>query len=217
VAAETRLGLNETLGLSGSLRAAVHDIEAKLKEIDDPRTTTWMLMMRRHEKDFMLRRDPKYLAEVKKAAVEFSKAIEVVAIPAAAMNDITAKLQKYQSEFAAWAETAQQSAALDAAMMKTFREIEPVMAEVRTTVDAMYRQADAAEDGKHIDDGATAVRFQDRRECTGHGKRTEEIGIELGASVVDALARDDAGLQIDAGVVDQQRHISAFARRRRDL
>jgi methyl-accepting chemotaxis protein len=145
VAAETRLGLNETLGLSGSLRAAVHDIEAKLKEIDDPRTTTWMLMMRRHEKDFMLRRDPKYIAEVKKAAVEFSKAIEVVAIPAAAMNDITAKLQKYQSEFAAWAETAQQSAALDAAMMKTFREIEPVMAEVRTTVDAMYKQADAAE------------------------------------------------------------------------
>lgn len=73
VAAETRLGLNETLGLSGSLRAAVHDIEAKLKEIDDPRTTTWMLMMRRHEKDFMLRRDPKYIAEVKKAAVEFTR------------------------------------------------------------------------------------------------------------------------------------------------
>ena len=36
-------------------------------------------MMRRHEKDFMLRRDPKYIAEVKKAAGEFSKAIEVVA------------------------------------------------------------------------------------------------------------------------------------------
>ena len=145
VAAETRLGLNETLGLSGSLRAAVHDIEAKLKEIDDPRTTSWMLMMRRHEKDFMLRRDPKYIAEVKKAAVEFSKAIEVVAVPTAVMNDITAKLQKYQSEFAAWAETAQQSAALDASMMKTFRELEPSMVEVRTAVDAMYKQADAAE------------------------------------------------------------------------
>jgi methyl-accepting chemotaxis protein len=145
VAAETRLGLNETLGLSGSLRGAVHDIESKLKEIDDPRTTSWMLMMRRHEKDFMLRRDPKYIAEVKKAAVEFSKAIEVVAVPTAVMNDITAKLQKYQSEFAAWAEAAQQSAALDASMAKTFREIEPVMVEVRAAVDAMYRQADAAE------------------------------------------------------------------------
>lgn len=145
VAAETRLGLNETLGLSGSLRAAVHDIEAKLKEVDDPRTTSWMLMMRRHEKDFMLRRDPKYIAEVKKAAVEFSKAIEVVAVPTAVMNDIAAKLQKYLSEFAAWAESAQQSAALDASMMKTFREIEPGMQEVRTTVEGLYKQADATE------------------------------------------------------------------------
>ncbi|MBR0834083.1 methyl-accepting chemotaxis protein [Bradyrhizobium manausense] len=145
VAAETRLGLSETLGLSGSLRSAVHDIEAKLKEVDDPRSTSWMLMMRRHEKDFMLRRDPKYIAELKKAAAEFSKAIEVVAVPTPVMNDITAKLQRYQSEFAAWAETAQQSAALDAAMMKTFREVEPVMAEVRTAVDAMYKQADATE------------------------------------------------------------------------
>src|SRR6478735_8676715 len=145
VAAETRLGLNETQGLSGSLRAAVHDIEAKLKEIDDPRSTSWMLMMRRHEKDFMLRRDPKYIAEMKKAAVEFSKAIEVVAIPTAVMNDITAKLQKYQSEFAAWAESAQQTAALDASMMKTFRGLEPGMVEVRNTVEGLYKQADVAE------------------------------------------------------------------------
>ena len=146
VAAEIKLGLNETLGLSGSLRAAVHDIEAKLKELDNPRLTSWMLMMRRHEKDFMLRRDPKYVAELKKAATEFSKAIEVVAVASTTvMNDITAKLQKYLSEFAAWAETAQQSAALDASMMKTFRELEPGMQEVRTTVEGLYKQADAAE------------------------------------------------------------------------
>ena len=37
VTAEIKLGLNETLGLTGSLRAAVHDIETKLKEIDNPR------------------------------------------------------------------------------------------------------------------------------------------------------------------------------------
>jgi len=145
VAAETRLGLNETLGLSGSLRAAVHDIEAKLKEVDDPRSTSWMLMMRRHEKDFMLRRDPKYIAELKKAATEFSKAIEVVAVPTAVMDDITAKSQKYLSEFAAWAEAAQRSAALDASMMKTFRELEPGMQEVQTAVESLYQKANAAE------------------------------------------------------------------------
>jgi methyl-accepting chemotaxis protein len=104
-----------------------------------------MLMIRRYEMNFMLQRDPKYIAEVKKAAVEFSNAIEVVAVPTEVMNDITAKLQKYLSEFAAWAETAQQSAALDASMMKTFRELEPGMQEVRTTVEGLYKQADAAE------------------------------------------------------------------------
>ena len=67
VSAEVKLGLNETLGLSGSLRAAVHDIESRLKEIDDPRLTSGMLMMRRHEKDFMLRRDPKIRRRVEES------------------------------------------------------------------------------------------------------------------------------------------------------
>ena len=70
--AETKLGLNETLGLSGSLRTAVHDIEGKLKESNHPRLRAEMLMMRRHEKDFMLRRDPKYLGELKKTASDFA-------------------------------------------------------------------------------------------------------------------------------------------------
>ncbi|TYO63062.1 HAMP domain-containing protein [Bradyrhizobium hipponense] len=145
VAAEIKLGLNETLGLSGSLRSAVHDIETKLKEFDNPRLTSWMLTMRRHEKDFMLRRDPKYVAELKKAATEFSKAVEAAAVPAPVMTDITAKLQKYQSEFVAWAEVAQQIAGFDASMMKTFREVEPVMLDVSTVVEGLYKQADAAE------------------------------------------------------------------------
>jgi len=57
VSAETRLGLNETLGLSGSLRSAAHEVESKLKQIDDARLTNGFSTMRRHEKDFMLRRD----------------------------------------------------------------------------------------------------------------------------------------------------------------
>ena len=71
VGAEIKLGLNETLGLTGSLRGAVHDIETKLKEIDEPRLTSWMLMMRRHEKDFMLRRDQKYVAEIEEVRRRF--------------------------------------------------------------------------------------------------------------------------------------------------
>jgi len=145
VGAEIRLGLNETLGLSGALRGAVHDIESKLKEIDEPRLTSWMLMMRRNEKDFMLRRDQKYVAEIKKSAAEFSKALSAVAIASPVMAEITAKLATYQKEFAAWAETAQQTAAYGASMMKTFRGFEPVMVEIAQGVERLYREAEAAE------------------------------------------------------------------------
>ena len=112
VGAEIKLGLNETLGLSGALRGAVHDIETRLKEIDDPRLTSWMLMMRRNEKDFMLRRDQKYVAEIKKSAAEFSKSLSAMAIAPPVMAEITAKLATYQKEFAAWAETAQRNRSL---------------------------------------------------------------------------------------------------------
>jgi methyl-accepting chemotaxis protein len=194
VAVETRLGLNETLGLSGSLRAAVHDIEAKLKQIDDPRSTSWMLMMRRHEKDFMLRRDQKYVAELKKAAAEFTKAIELVAVPAAVMDDIMVKLAKYQSEFAAWAEAAQQSAALDASMMKTFRALEPTMVEVRGAVESLYKQADAAE---------TATREAVRRWMMIAFAATvvvlAAVGFQLGRSISKALAAMVAAMTRLAG------------------
>ena len=145
VSAELKLGLNETLGLSGALRSAVHDIETKLKEIDDPRLTSWMLMMRRNEKDFMLRRDPKYVAEIKKSSAEFSKALSVVAISPPVSAEITAKLATYQKEFGTWAETAQKIAAYDDSMMKTFRGFEPQMVEIAQSVERLYREAEAAE------------------------------------------------------------------------
>ena len=145
VAAEIKLGLNETLGLSGALRGAVHDIEARLKEIDDPRLTSWLLMMRRNEKDFMLRRDQKYVAEIKKSGAEFTKALSAVAIAPPVMAEITSKLANYQKEFAAWAETATQVAEYDANMMKTFRGFEPLMVEIAKSVEGLYKGAEATE------------------------------------------------------------------------
>lgn len=143
--AEIKLGLNEKLGLSGSLRAAVHDVETRLKEIDDPRLTSSMLMLRRHEKDFMLRREPKYVDELKKTATEFSKMLASAAIEPAVKADIAKKLEKYQADFSAWAAGALEVASNSAAMSKAFREIEPVIAEVEQGVEQLYKAAEASE------------------------------------------------------------------------
>jgi methyl-accepting chemotaxis protein len=143
--AEVKLGLNEKLGLSGSLRAAVHDIESKLKEIDDARLTSSMLMLRRHEKDFMLRRDVKYVDELKKTAAEFSKSLAGANIDPAIKADIAKKLEKYQTDFSAWATGALEVASYGAAMSKMFHEIEPVIAEVGQSVERLYTTAEASE------------------------------------------------------------------------
>ena len=78
-------------GLEGRFRDAVHDIETRLREIDDPRLTSAMLMLRRHEKDFMLRRDEKYVGELKKTAADFGKSLAGADIQPAVKADIAAK------------------------------------------------------------------------------------------------------------------------------
>ena len=61
-----KLGLNENDGLQGSLRKAVHGIESTILELEDVRLEAGMLTMRRHEKDFILRRD----AEIRRSNEE---------------------------------------------------------------------------------------------------------------------------------------------------
>jgi len=143
--AEIKLGLNEKLGLTGSLRGAVHDIETRLQEIDDPRLTSAMLMLRRHEKDFMLRRDEKYVGELKKTAADFTKSLGATDIQLSVKADILKKLEKYQADFSAWAAGALEVAGYGSAMSKTFHDIEPVIADIEQKVARLYTAAEAKE------------------------------------------------------------------------
>src|SRR5215470_10675393 len=105
-----RLGLDENSGLEGTLRKSVHDIETKLKDFNEPSLLVTMLMMRRHEKDFMLRRDAKYGADIKKRGTEFMTLMEASSIPPSARIELGQKLDAYQRDFAAWMEAANQVA-----------------------------------------------------------------------------------------------------------
>jgi methyl-accepting chemotaxis protein len=66
-------GLDETQGAQGRLRAAVHTVEDLLKDSASaqPELTISMLMLRRAEKDFLLRGDPKYLERAEKEYLTF--------------------------------------------------------------------------------------------------------------------------------------------------
>ncbi len=98
------LGLTHETGLEGSLRKAVHAIEARLFELNDTELAVKMLMMRRHEKDFMMRLDAKYLAEHRQRAEEFKSILSGRAYSVELKQSLLGLLETYQNDFRSWSE-----------------------------------------------------------------------------------------------------------------
>jgi methyl-accepting chemotaxis protein len=137
-----QLGLDEKSGLEGRLRASVHDIEARVDQLHESGLLVSMLMMRRHEKDFMLRRDAKYGDQMKKQASEFAAAVESANIPEAAKTELKQKLADYQRDFSAWMSTALALGSELKAMSESFSAIEPVVETVSKSVNGMRFEAE---------------------------------------------------------------------------
>jgi methyl-accepting chemotaxis protein len=142
--AKRRLGLDENSGLEGALRGSVHAIETKLGEVDAPTLAIKMLMMRRHEKDFMLRRDPKYGADIKKRGAEFTTAMEATNLPEIVTADLSQKLAAYQRDFAAWMDVAGEMANAQKETSAAYAAIEPVIQTIEKSISDLNASANAA-------------------------------------------------------------------------
>ena len=141
VSAQRLIGLNENQGLQGKLRDAVHTVEKRLAEFDQPRLAVLMLMMRRHEKDFMLRGEEKYGEELKKRVNEFEPALAKTELPPALKVEIKGLIDTYQSSFLAFmvGQSSLNEEAEDLAAI--YSRIRPVLLEVRTAADERYNAA----------------------------------------------------------------------------
>ncbi|MCW8862476.1 MAG: HAMP domain-containing protein, partial [Rhodospirillales bacterium] len=122
-----RIGLSEKEGLRGELRKAVSEVEGELKKYNAKDLTITMLMMRRHEKDFFLRGDPKYIARQDKRMEEFDAALATADIPEDAKKDIEGKLDMYLAKFKAVAELMVEEVADKKTMSKLYASVEPKM------------------------------------------------------------------------------------------
>jgi methyl-accepting chemotaxis protein len=142
---QARIGLNETSGLSGSLRKAVDIVEGGVSEVNDPRLTGRLLTMRRHEKDFMLWRDDQYAAEFKKAVVAFAMVLMEMDLPYQVQEKLSLNLDTYSRDFAGWVEAAQEIAQSEADLTAAFRGLEPKVADTIGEIDRLSGVADASE------------------------------------------------------------------------
>lgn len=99
VAIQQHLGLNHKDGLYGNLRKAVHNVEDIVKAQNNDTLMKDMLMLRRREKDFMLRYDMKYLDKFKKDIAIFYKHMEKSSLNSNVNKNIKKYMSQYEKDF----------------------------------------------------------------------------------------------------------------------
>jgi methyl-accepting chemotaxis protein len=95
------MGFTEKDGLQGKLRNAVRACEARIKETKRDDLLVQTLMCRRHEKDFMLRLDTKYVDELKTSVATLQLLLKGTSSAA----ELSGLLQTYEQSFIEYAAT----------------------------------------------------------------------------------------------------------------
>ncbi len=94
-----QIGLDPKSGLYGALRESVHNAEAQIYKIGDYKLARDMLMLRRREKDFMLRYDTKYVEKFDKDLIAFNKTLQESFISESIRDQIKNHMVAYDRDF----------------------------------------------------------------------------------------------------------------------
>lgn len=86
-------------GIIGKMRSDIHNVETEINKMNLPQWSVHMLMLRRHEKDYLLRRDIKYKENFENELVKFKKTIQQTNVSAHNKNEVLALLFDYEKTF----------------------------------------------------------------------------------------------------------------------
>jgi len=126
------LGLDQDNGLQGAMRSAVHSIEGRLDSVDDTAIRASMLMLRRHEKDFILRGDASYLQKHTEEAETFATLVKNAFRPGAQRSRVLDGLEIYRSAFRFYAEASIGEAETRKDVAAAYLALEPQVQAVST-------------------------------------------------------------------------------------
>jgi methyl-accepting chemotaxis protein len=124
--AAQKVGFDENSGLLGAMRQSVHEIEQAVQAKHEIRLEAALLMMRRYEKDFLMRHDAKSLDAMKEAAARFNAALAQSSMGGEAER-ISERLTAYLRDFNSLAAAIQREDEAVAAMSKTYGQAEPML------------------------------------------------------------------------------------------
>ena len=139
VVVDTRgIGLTENDGLRGALRRSAHDMEEHAKAAGDPAVTISVLTLRRHEKDFIEREQPRYAENNQQEAATFAAILAQATLPEQDKAVIAAQLAAYQKSFTQLSEAILRRQQTSRTLSTAFREIEPQIESLRAVFNQGY-------------------------------------------------------------------------------
>ncbi|MBC15599.1 MAG: hypothetical protein CL942_00965 [Desulfovibrio sp.] len=137
VAMWQRRGLTHEEGLQGSFRESVGDLEVMLEDIDkavqnDTSSTAIaeMLMLRRHEKDYLLRQDQKYIQRVDDQIEVLLAAMERLPISTGELDQLRQYVDRYKKAFHALVDEDAKIAQGVASLREAVHKVEPIVEQV---------------------------------------------------------------------------------------
>ena len=86
-------------GLEGDLRTAIHEVEAIIKETNSDKLMVYMLLLRRHEKDFIIRKDLTYKEEFTADLNTMREILKLSDLTSRNKKEISDKLDLYENVF----------------------------------------------------------------------------------------------------------------------
>lgn len=103
VTLQNRLGLDHKRGLEGELREAVHAAEKDIRAAKKDKLFAGMLMLRRNEKDFILRKNKRYLTEFEKNYAAFFTMLDKSDLRSKRKKSLATSMRLYRNHFEAFA------------------------------------------------------------------------------------------------------------------
>jgi len=138
------VGFDETIGLLGALRHSAQDAESLVSAAHVARLSLLMVTMRKHEKDFLMGRDRKFIREMQAHAEEFEAALARSPLPPEIRSSIAEKMSGYQRDFGAVVEGVIELADESDDLKWAYSALSPQVTKVRKVVEAHYGDAQSA-------------------------------------------------------------------------
>ena len=129
VALTEELGYSEDDGLQGSMRDIAHEVEAKLRTVHAGHVHTplmfELIMMRRHEKDFIMRGDEEYIERLDKQHEVFVNLLSSMGMTRAEQQDLARLIGDYRANFIAYATAYKARTNVQSGLSTIYAETEP--------------------------------------------------------------------------------------------